>query len=360
MRHDCDDFPRPRLRRQSRVASPAVFCAASLVASASAGLYLLYAGAPAPTVVALATPASPPAIPSFTKPLRRAALDPSFTAPGFTAGYQPTAFARSVALRASFQPRAVAAASLPAAGLPPAVLPPTAEARVTTVSLEPQDALAPQAAGQTSLPLPPVVALLPLPPARPAALLPAIAARAEPTGRRRLARLEAAPSAPPAQPDHPGFFDRMFGRAATSPGPALAYAAPEAGFAGASDRTTAVYDIAAHLVTLPDGTRLEAHSGLGANKDDPRSVAEHMRGATPPAVYDLTPREALFHGVAALRLTPVGGGNPFGRAGLLAHTYMLGPRGDSNGCVVFRDYKAFRDAYDRGIVKRLVVVARAS
>ncbi len=350
MRHGTDDFPRARVRRRSGVSSQAVLCAASLVASASVGLGLLYASAPASVVVALAAPAAPaPAAPAgVMTPLRRAAaaLDPSFTAPAFTAGYQPTAFARSVALRASFQPR-VAAAVAPVVEQGGG----TAEAGVQTASLEPP-----------AIPLPPVAVLLPLPPARPAAaLLPALAARPEPTGRRRLARLEA-PPAPPSQPDHPGFFERMFGQAAARPGPALAYAAPEAGLgaAGASERTTAVYDIAAHLVTLPDGTRLEAHSGMGANKDDPRSVAEHMRGATPPAVYELTPREALFHGVAALRLTPVSGGNPFGRAGLLAHTYMLGPHGDSNGCVVFRDYKAFRDAYDRGMVRRLMVVARGS
>ena len=36
---------------------------------------------------------------------------------------------------------------------------------------------------------------------------------------------------------------------------------------------------------------------------------------------------------------------------------MLGPNGDSNGCVSFRDYDAFLRAYKRGLVKRLVVVA---
>jgi Protein of unknown function (DUF2778) len=66
----------------------------------------------------------------------------------------------------------------------------------------------------------------------------------------------------------------------------------------------------------------------------------------------------LFHGVAALRLTPVGGeGAIYGRAGLLAHTYMLGPNGDSNGCVSFRDYNAFLNAYRNQGVRRLAVVA---
>ena len=58
----------------------------------------------------------------------------------------------------------------------------------------------------------------------------------------------------------------------------------------------------------------------------------------------------------ALRLNPVEG-TTYGRGGLLAHSYMLGPHGDSNGCVVFRDYNAFRQAYDNGQVRRLVVVA---
>ena len=83
-----------------------------------------------------------------------------------------------------------------------------------------------------------------------------------------------------------------------------------------------------------------------------------MRGVTPPHLYDLTPRESLFHGVAALRLNPVGGEDAiYGRSGLLAHTFMLGPNGDSNGCVSFRDYNAFLNAYRNQGIKRLAVVA---
>jgi Protein of unknown function (DUF2778) len=119
---------------------------------------------------------------------------------------------------------------------------------------------------------------------------------------------------------------------------------------------TAVYDISAHTVYLPDGTKLEAHSGRGGRLDDPRYVHEHMRGATPPNVYELALREKTFHGVQALRLKPVGGGNTFGRSGLLAHTYMLGPKGESNGCVVFKNYNAFLQAFQNGQVKRLIVV----
>jgi hypothetical protein len=126
----------------------------------------------------------------------------------------------------------------------------------------------------------------------------------------------------------------------------------------AYDQWTAVYDISAHTVYLPDGTRLEAHSGLGDRIDDPRYVNERDHGATPPGVYHLTLRESLFHGVQALRLNPLGGWFTFNRVGLLAHPYMLGPNGDSNGCVSFKTYDAFLRAFESGEVKRLAVVAQ--
>jgi hypothetical protein len=119
---------------------------------------------------------------------------------------------------------------------------------------------------------------------------------------------------------------------------------------------TAVYDIEAHTVYLPDGTRLEAHSGLGARLDDPHAINVKDRGPTPPNVYDLAMREEPFHGVRALRLNPVGDAKMYGRDGILAHTYMLGPSGQSFGCVSFKDYQAFLQAYMRGDVDRLVVV----
>src|SRR6201995_127737 len=134
---------------------------------------------------------------------------------------------------------------------------------------------------------------------------------------------------------------------------------PTMGGSAPYDRDTAVYDITAHTVYLPDGSKLEAHSGLGDNMDDPRSQKIRMRGVTPPHIYILKPRESLFHGVAALRLTPIGGEDAiFGRDGLLAHTYMLGSAGASNGCVSFRDYNAFLNAYRNQGIRKLAVVAR--
>ena len=293
---------------------------------------------------------------------RRAALplDPSFMAPSFTGGTAPKTFAQTVLSRTGFVPFP----SAPGGAAPEPVV--MAQIEDQAIVLAKPVPAASGVAGPnlltSSLPeasLP--EASLPTPMPRPGVLAPAGAPMPSLAGRRHMARrmAEAAAASSPAA-EARGVFDRLFGRAAP-PSPALAYAAPEdAGSAGgaptASDGYTAVYDIAAHTVTLPDGSRLEAHSGLGSRLDDPRSVGEHMRGATPPAVYDLEPREALFHGVRALRLNPVGGA-PYGRLGLLAHTYMLGPRGDSNGCVVFRDYQAFRRAYDKGQVRRLVVVA---
>jgi hypothetical protein len=121
---------------------------------------------------------------------------------------------------------------------------------------------------------------------------------------------------------------------------------------------TAIYDISSHTVYLPNGRRLEAHSGLGRHMDDPRSMAMKNTGVTPPNVYDLRMRESPFHGVRAIRLIPKDESKMHGRAGILAHTYMLGPSGQSNGCVSFSDYPAFLEAYQRGDVTRLVVVER--
>ncbi|MGO4571813.1 tlde1 domain-containing protein [Microvirga sp. 2TAF3] len=176
----------------------------------------------------------------------------------------------------------------------------------------------------------------------------------------------ALPSAPAS---NQSFFEKFFGiKPASPPESALSYAslgngndslAPSGRFgpAPALEARTAIYDITAKVVIMPNGERLEAHSGLGDKLDDPRYVHVRMRGATPPGTYTITEREALFHGVRALRLNPVGGSAAIhGRDGILAHTYMLGPNGDSNGCVSFRNYDRFLQAYLRGEVKRLVVV----
>jgi hypothetical protein len=123
------------------------------------------------------------------------------------------------------------------------------------------------------------------------------------------------------------------------------------------DNLTAVYDISARTVYMPSGLKLEAHSGVGSLMDDPGHVSERNVGATPPNVYDLKPRERLFHGVQALRMIPVAGSGTLGRSGLLAHSYMLGRNGDSNGCVSIKNYEKFLKAFNNGEIKRLVVVA---
>jgi Tlde1 domain len=122
------------------------------------------------------------------------------------------------------------------------------------------------------------------------------------------------------------------------------------------DGRTAIYDITARTVYLPSGRRLEAHSGLGAYMDNPRHVQLRMHGSTPPNVYKLALRERLFHGVRAIRLNPVDESRMHGRAGILAHSYMLGANGQSNGCVSFSNYPEFLNAYLSGEVTRLAVV----
>ncbi|MBD9445684.1 MULTISPECIES: DUF2778 domain-containing protein [unclassified Rhizobium] len=177
---------------------------------------------------------------------------------------------------------------------------------------------------------------------------------------------------PMARPD--GLIKRATPNDRSAPAePVLAYARPDAGASDDDDdqmptvkkglspaiarNGVAVYDISANVVYLPNGERLEAHSGLGKMRDNPRYVHAKNRGPTPPHTYNLTMRESLFHGVEAIRLNPVGGaGYVYNRVGLLAHTYMLGARGDSNGCVSFKDYKRFLAAFKRGQIRQLVVV----
>lgn len=267
--------------------------------------------------------------------------------PGFSSGPKPVSLAQSFPLASNLE--SVAPAPSAAITEPENVLP-------TPTPADPQP-------GESA----------PLPTPRPAEFAaPASRGPIPPPGSpgRQLAQQSRNAVIPSAPSDNRNFFEKIFGMASPqSPRTVLAYAAPEDGVAGRApgvisrappryDRQTAIYDVSAHAVYLPNGTKLEAHSGLGDRLDDPRYVHERNRGATPPNVYELAPREQLFHGVQALRLKPVGGGDVYGRTGLLAHTYMLGPNGDSNGCVSFKNYGAFLQAFQNGEIKRLAVVAR--
>ena len=243
----------------------------------------------------------------------------------------------------------------PGYALPVAVAtnaPPMREARLETAhapGLTHVAALAPPASRSPDvIPLPPRRAVerapvIPLPHARPA--MPVMQARLEVPLPPAIANAAQAVAAAPPAPAVPAF------KLASLPQPRDKNPLSEL------DSRTALYDIAAHTVFLPNGTRLEAHSGLGDKLDDPRYVGAKARGPTPPNVYDLALREEPFHGVRAIRLKPVDEGKMFGRDGMLAHTYMLGPSGQSFGCVSFKNYDAFLNAYLRGEFDRLVVVA---
>lgn len=329
-------------------------------APAQAGPSAAPSAAKAPAVVASLTAApAPMGAPVIgLRSLSRSTAAP--LAQGVSEPDVPIPPARSAAFpeEASAQPKPAETASLDSESVP---LPPR----------RPKDLVA------LAAPIP-AAAPVPLPAVSPApAPAPLAAANPEPLPSpvRQASRQSKKAGVPAAPPESPSFFEKIFSMtkplAPQASGPALAYAAPQTslfggvrsavpGPAARYDRWTAIYDISARTVHMPNGQKLEAHSGLGDKLDDPRYVHVRMHGPTPPHIYDLSPREALFHGVEALRLNPVGGGGShiYGRAGLLAHTYMLGPNGDSNGCVSFRDYAAFLQAYKNGEVKRLVVVAR--
>jgi hypothetical protein len=328
-----------------KICSQTIPGAAALALTGMFGVWILYVRpAAVPNAVEVsavrsaATPADTPAATAASNPYG-ALFDPTFTS-----GSTPVSLAQSFPLEAGLESKFEA--------IPPAP---------SAATAEPEDIPPPA--------VPKVVQNVPLPTPRPPDFgLPASHNRLPASGRR-LAQQNRKTAVATISTDNRTFFEKFFGTLQQPSGPVLAYAAPEEGVLSNSrrttpgpllpyDRSTAVYDIAAHTVYLPDGTRLEAHSGLGNRLDDPRYVNERMRGATPPNVYELQPREQLFHGVRALRLIPVGNGSVYGRTGLLAHTYMLGPNGDSNGCVSFRNYNAFLRAYQNGEIKRLAVVAR--
>ncbi|WJH40275.1 DUF2778 domain-containing protein [Aliirhizobium terrae] len=120
----------------------------------------------------------------------------------------------------------------------------------------------------------------------------------------------------------------------------------------------AIYDITNGVVHMPNGTKLEAHSGIGSMRDNPKFTHVKMRGPTPPGTYKLSMREKLFHGVAAIRLTSVDGKHPQNRTGLLAHSYLLRVRGDSHGCVAFAEYDRFLKAFQRGEITHMIIVPK--
>lgn len=279
-----------------------------------------------------------------------------FDPAGFShwAAFVPAAEQKPVVMAAALKAPVAEAGRLVAAA-PPAVEPAAAAVHgpaVQLASLEPDHV-------EVALPDLPVEALGPPQSARDAL-------------ERELALAVPMPTARPFRQAAAAVAEPDLRKRSRAPAGLLAYARPDAG--GLEDEPamapgrikpmmpaigagTAVYDISASTVYLPSGEKLEAHSGLGSLRDDVRYVHVKNRGATPPHTYNLTMRESLFHGVAAIRLTPTGGERQIhNRNGLLAHTYMLGPRGDSNGCVSFKDYKRFLAAFKRGEIRRLVVV----
>ena len=346
--------------------------AAALALAGAVGVCVLHWLGPAPEAVfARWTPAST-VTPAISKPFADIAIDANLLAE-----------LKSGAPVAASQQMASLEAAPPASSIPFVL--PRLEPFPPAPAIPPVGSL-PLAPGR-DLPQIGETESFPLPPPRPSEF----ATPGQPLApERHASRPDVAVAHPTAPADNRNILEKLFGwahasspviasaaptRAATQPvaaeptgreaggfgrGPLFGFPSPFGGSAPISgyDHYTAVYDISARVVYLPDGTRLEAHSGLGAALDDPRYVNVRAKGPTPPHVYELTLREGSFHGVQALRLNPVGDGGIYGRAGLLAHPFMLGPNGDSNGCVSFRDYNAFLRAYQNGQIKTLVVVSK--
>ena len=118
----------------------------------------------------------------------------------------------------------------------------------------------------------------------------------------------------------------------------------------------AIYDISSATVHMPDGSKLEAHSGIGHRMDNPKYAYVKMLGPTPPNVYTLRMRERRFHGVEAIRMLPQDRAAMKGRDGMLTHTRLLRNSIGSHGCVAFKDYNKFLNAFKAGKVKTMIVV----
>lgn len=167
-----------------------------------------------------------------------------------------------------------------------------------------------------------------------------------PVSEPRLASLPPQPELQPQQqPSEPGILDKLFGDPERAAKAVLA-----------AHPNTVLYDITKRAVYMPDGTKLEAHSGFGEWMDDPESVHRKNVGVTPPNVYAVSFREKPFHGVRALRMKPVGDGKMYGRDGILAHSFLLGEAGASNGCISIREYDTFLKAFEDGQFNRIIVV----
>ncbi len=93
------------------------------------------------------------------------------------------------------------------------------------------------------------------------------AAEDKPRGRTPRAEKELAYAKP-----EKSFFEGLFGGGGVESG----------AWPGRGTRV-AIYDISGATVYMPDGTRLEAHSGIGEMRDNPKYTHVKMRGRRRPA-----------------------------------------------------------------------------
>ena len=264
--------------------------------------------------VAVATPAAP--LPSAVPPVQTASLESDAIVPSVpSATPQPKPASPAVGDAAPVvpadappQPRPEQALEVPLPTMRPIV---TARLEAAPADKVPEPRPAPVVAAVApatdGLDLPDSA---PLPAFRPQRAVRSMPARGPQPSSSRYELAYASPETTKSESDDSGgFLSHIFGSGRSR--------LPGAGSG------VAVYSIKDATVYLPNGDKLEAHSGMGRMTDNPRYADEKMRGPTPPNVYNLTMREHLFHGVEAVRMLPADGRNKFGRDGFLAHTYML-------------------------------------
>jgi len=96
-------------------------------------------------------------------------------------------------------------------------------------------------------------------------------------------QLAALPPEPQPKSGEPGILDKLFADPDRAAKAVLA-----------ANPNTVLYDITKRVVYLPDGDKLEAHSGFGEWIDDPESVHRKMVGVTPPNVYAVSFAKSRF------------------------------------------------------------------
>ena len=256
----------------------------------------------------------------------------------------------------------------------------TQASRDESVSLKPAlEPMEPTAAGEpvdrklTSSSISQSVTNAPVPPRRPAELRLSAIQTAPQAALRRPVAANTTSAVAPAVSDNRSLIEKMFDqRPASGPqasGPALAYAVPEGGVTGIArsvisggqsgyNRRTAIYDISAHTVYLPNGAT--AGGAFGSRRRDRTIRASCMKecaGRRHQMFTSLLRANSFFMGFKRCVSNPSARAIFSDAPDFWRILICSCANGASNGCVSFKNYDAFLQAYQNGEIKHLAVVA---